>query len=106
MTIFGEIPPLWQNLQSYGQISRDYLVFNQNMAKYSTFFWQILYTFGQIFIDVNGQMLKNNLAIWSHWSGIKINELKVSFGSQRDCRLRLTPRQLQLHRRRHCQMHG
>ena len=66
MTIFGEIPPLWQNLQSYGQFSRDYLVFNQNMAKYSTFFWQILYTFGQIFIDVNGQMLKNNLAIWPH----------------------------------------
>ena len=26
----------------------------------------------------------------------------MSFGSQRDCRLRLTPRQLQLHRRRHC----
>ena len=28
----------------------------------------ILYAIGQVFIDVNGQMLKNNLAIWSHWS--------------------------------------
>ena len=28
---------------------------------------QILFATGQIFIDVNGHMLKNNLAIWSHW---------------------------------------
>ena len=26
----------------------------------------MLYTFGQSFIEVNGQMLKNNPAIWSH----------------------------------------
>ena len=30
--------------------------------------WHIFYAFGKIFIDVTGQILKNNLAIWSHWS--------------------------------------
>ena len=29
--------------------------------------WQILNVIGQIFIDVNGQILKNNPAIWPHW---------------------------------------
>ena len=29
--------------------------------------WETLYPIGQIFVDVNGQMLKNNLVIWSHW---------------------------------------
>ena len=29
--------------------------------------YQILYAIGQLFIDVNCQMLKNNQAIWSHW---------------------------------------
>ena len=28
--------------------------------------WQKLYGIGQIFIAVRGQILKNNLAIWSH----------------------------------------
>ena len=32
--------------------------------------WQILYAIGQVFIDINRQKLKNNLAIWSHWSGV------------------------------------
>ena len=29
--------------------------------------WPILYPIGQIFIYVNGQILKNSQAIWSHW---------------------------------------
>ena len=28
--------------------------------------WQILFVIGQVFNDVNGQMLENSLAIWSH----------------------------------------
>ena len=30
--------------------------------------WQIFYTIWQIFIGLNGQTLKNNIAIWSHCS--------------------------------------
>ena len=30
--------------------------------------WQISNAIGQVFIDINGQMLKNNRAIWSHCS--------------------------------------
>ena len=54
VTRFGEISALWQNLQSLGQLSGVYLLF----GKILNLLWQILYTFGQIFIDVNGQMLK------------------------------------------------
>ena len=54
---FGKI------FQVLGNILWVYLLF----GKISDLFWQILYAIGQVFIDVNGQMLKNNLAIWSHW---------------------------------------
>ena len=45
-----------------GQIWR---IFNV-LANFLGFIWQNLYAIGQIFVDENGQMLKNNLAIWSH----------------------------------------
>jgi len=41
----------------------DYLLFD----KIVNLFLQIFYTFGQFFIVLNGQILKNNIAIWSHW---------------------------------------
>ena len=31
----------------------------------------IFYALGQIFVVLNGQMLKNNLAIWSHWPWLR-----------------------------------
>ena len=46
------------------------------MGKIWTDFAKILYAIGQVFTDVNGQMLKNNLAIWSHWPQAKIYNLK------------------------------
>ena len=35
--------------------------------------WQIWSAIGQIFISVNGDRLKNNLAIWSRWFRVKID---------------------------------
>ena len=46
-TFFGGAFSIWQNLN---------------------LLWQILNTFGLIFIVVYGQTLKNNLAIWSQWA--------------------------------------
>ena len=37
------------------------------LAKFLDLLLQILLAIGKIFVDVNGQMLKNNQAIWSHW---------------------------------------
>ena len=34
--------------------------------------WQIYDIIGLIFIVANGQILKNNLTIWSHWSEAKV----------------------------------
>ena len=55
---------VWQNFQSLGQFLRVYLLFGKILNRH----WQFSYAIGQLFIGINGQMLKNNLAIWSHWS--------------------------------------
>ena len=36
------------------------------MCKILDLLWQILFAFGQVFIDENGQILKNDLAISAH----------------------------------------
>ena len=68
MTRFGKISPFWQNLQSLGQFLKVYLLFGKILDK----LWQIKNVIGQVFIDVNGQMLKNKLANWSHCLGSEI----------------------------------
>ena len=62
VTSFGEFSPFWQNLESLGQF------FQGLFWKILDRLWLILYAIGQVFIDVNGQMLKNNLSIWSQWT--------------------------------------
>ena len=47
---------VWPDLAKFRQLGRILKVF-----------LQILYTLGQFFIALNGQILKNNLAICSHW---------------------------------------
>ena len=59
---FDKLLPLWQNIQSLGQFFRGYVL----LCKILDLLWQILCAIGQIFFYQNGQMLKNNLAIWSH----------------------------------------
>ena len=60
---FGEILPLRQNLKSFGQILCYYWAF----VTIVYLIWQIFYTFGQSFIVLKSQKLKNNIAIRSHW---------------------------------------
>ena len=43
-------------------------VFIYCLAKILELLWQVLYAIGQMFFHLKGQMLKNNQAIWSHWS--------------------------------------
>ena len=59
-------------LRHFGNILR---VFGQILKASSLFgkilnlFWPKFYTIGQIYTVINGQMLKKNLAIWSHCQG-------------------------------------
>ena len=51
VTRFGEISPLWQNINIFWQFLRVYLVFGILL----NLLGQILNAIGQNFIDVNGQ---------------------------------------------------
>ena len=60
---------IWRNFstlakfaKSLGNFNCVYLLFGEILGR----LWQILYAIWKIFIDVNGQMSKNYLAIWSH----------------------------------------
>ena len=60
---------IWQNFARFGRIFKvlgnfggNYLLF----GKILELLWQVLRNTGRIYVHVNGQMLKNNLAIWSH----------------------------------------
>ena len=67
MTRFGEISPLWQ-----------FLRFVQYLAKIRVYLGEILVKVA-IFIVENGQKLKNNRAIWSHWRRSTIHEALLLF---------------------------
>ena len=60
VTRFGNISPLWQNLQSWA-------IFLFLFGNIFDLLWQILNDVWQIFEDANGQMLEHNPSIWSHW---------------------------------------
>ena len=54
-----------------GNFSRIHLLF----GKILNLLWQILCAIGQVFIEVNGQMLNNNPAIWSHWRHVEMTSI-------------------------------
>ena len=63
----------WQFGKILGSFSRVHLPFGKMLnllRQIIVYFWAIF----QGFIDVNGQMLNNNLAIWSHCFGSRIRE--------------------------------
>ena len=62
MTRFGEILPLWQNFASLWQIIDGLFL----ICKILILFWRICFIIGIIFIVTSGQILKNNLTMWSH----------------------------------------
>ena len=66
VTRFGEISPFGQNLQSLGKLFEVFFAIWEILDQCG----KILYVIGQVLIDANGQMLKNNIAIWSHWKQV------------------------------------
>ena len=64
VTRFGEISSLCHNFTS---LWANFWQFISYLAKMLSLLWQIRYIIGLIFIVANGQILKNNLTIWSHW---------------------------------------
>ena len=54
--------------KAFGHFLSNYLVF----GKIVNLLWQIFYSFGQFFIVQYGQILKNNIAIWSHCESTSI----------------------------------
>ena len=69
---FGEILPLWQNFKSLWAIFVMVSIWQTFVPALGN-----IYATGQIFIVVNGQRLKNNLAIWSHWTYTTLNAIFV-----------------------------
>ena len=55
MTRFGENSTLWRNFQSLWPFLRVSFV----LGKFSNILWYICNAVGQIFVDLNGQILKN-----------------------------------------------
>ena len=78
VTIIGEISPLWQILMVFGQFY--YGLFGVWQTFVHT--WTIFPLFGN-FLVVNGQRLKNNLAIWSHWRRCQLGLNNFSKGDQK-----------------------
>ena len=56
VTRFGKISPIWQ-----------FFTVHFLIGKMLSLLWQICDIIGLVFIVANGQILKNNLAIGSHW---------------------------------------
>ena len=62
VTRFCEISPLWRNFINHWQIVEVLLSVWQNFEPTLAYFYKFLWYF---FYVVNGQILKNNLSIWS-----------------------------------------
>ena len=63
VTRFGEMSPLCSIIKLFGKILMIYLLF----GKILNLLWLKFYVIWSILNVVNGQILKSNLAIWSHW---------------------------------------
>ena len=67
VTRFSEISRLMQKIiQEFGKFLTVYFLFGKMLS----LIWQFWYIIGLIFIIANGQLLKNNLTIWSRWPQI------------------------------------
>ena len=78
---FGKILPIWQNLKSLCQFLRVYLVFGKNCY----LLWQILLTVEQLFMVVNGQIMKTKKpyghTAWATTSSTYSNHCKIASNS-------------------------
>ena len=68
-----EMHLVWPDLVKFRHFGKSLQVFGKFLTVYFLFgkmlstLWQICDIIGLIFIASNGQTLKNNLTIWSHW---------------------------------------
>ena len=78
---FGEISPLGQTFKNLRQIFESVFCVWRNFKPTLAIFINL----GQIWAAVSSQIMKNNLAIWSHWEQDKCLSMfflcKKSFGS-------------------------
>ena len=73
-----EPAPVWQDLPSFRHFGRMLKVFGNSLwglFEYLSIFWTYIdknvMVLGKFFIVVKGQILKNDLVIWSHWPSTK-----------------------------------
>ena len=73
MSVMVGCAPVWPDLGKICHFGKSLQVFGKFLAAYSLFgkmlslLWQICDIIGLNFIVANGQILKNNSTIWSHW---------------------------------------
>ena len=60
---------VWPDLAKFRHFGKSFLVFDKFLTVYFLFgkMLSLLWQIWAIFIVANGQILKNNLTIWSHW---------------------------------------
>ena len=58
------VTTLWKILQVFGKLLTVYFLFGKTV----NLFWLFCFTYLIIFIVANGQILKHNLTLWSHWA--------------------------------------
>ena len=67
---------MWPDLAKFRHFGKTLKVVSKFLTVYFlsgkmlSLLWQICDNIGLIFIVVNGQILKNNLTIWSHWTPV------------------------------------
>ena len=59
--------PVWPDLAKFRHFGKFFMV-DFLFAKMLSLNWRICYIIGLNFIVTNGQILQNNLTIWSHWA--------------------------------------
>ena len=73
------IPSAWPDLTKFCHFCKDFQVSGKYLTVYFLFgkmfslLWQIWYIIGLIFIVANGQIMINNLTIWSQWAHMTLN---------------------------------
>ena len=77
--------PVWlelANFRHFGKTLKDFgniLKFYLEYGILLNLLWQIWSAIWKIVFAVNGEILKNNLAIWSHWPHLLLNSVKSKY---------------------------
>ena len=77
------LPQMWPDLAKFRHFGKSlqvfvkYLMVNFLFGKMLSLLWQICDIIGLIFIFANGQILKNNISIWSHCLPPKAQKVRV-----------------------------